>query len=62
MEQKADCSSTRTGTRGRMKNLSLLLLTCTALSNALPIHPEKDSKEEDAKFVQVTTLSIAENY
>lgn len=45
-----------------MKDLSLLLLTCAALSNTLPIHPEKDSKEEDVKLVQVTTLSIPEIY
>ncbi|KAF1590222.1 Matrix metalloproteinase-27, partial [Eudyptes moseleyi] len=51
MEQKADCSPTRTDTRVRMKDLSLLLLTCAAVSNALPVHPEKDNKE-DAKLVQ----------
>lgn len=43
-----------------MKDISLLLLMCAAFSNALPVHPEKDNKEEDAKLVQVTTLSIPE--
>ncbi|PKU41796.1 matrix metalloproteinase-27-like [Limosa lapponica baueri] len=35
-----------------MKDLSFLLLMCAAFSNALPVHPEKDNKEEDAKLVQ----------
>ncbi|NXU80222.1 MMP27 protein, partial [Oreotrochilus melanogaster] len=51
-EQKSDCSPTRTETRVRMKDLSLLLLTCAAVSGTLPIHPEKDNQEEDAKLVQ----------
>ncbi|KAM9390165.1 LOW QUALITY PROTEIN: matrix metalloproteinase-27-like [Phaethornis superciliosus] len=34
-----------------MKDLSLLLLTCAAVSSTLPIQPEKDNKE-DAKLVQ----------
>jgi len=45
-----------------MKDLSLLLLMCAAVSNALPLHPEKGNKEEDAKLVQVTTLSISDFY
>lgn len=57
MEHKVDCSPTRTEMRIRMKDLSLLLLMCVAVSNALSVHPEKDNKE-DAKLVQVTTLSI----
>lgn len=60
MEQRTDCSPTRTETRVRMKDISLLLLMCAAFSNALPVHPERDNKEEDAKLVQVTTLSIPE--
>ncbi|NXN54206.1 MMP27 protein, partial [Rynchops niger] len=51
-EQKADCSHTGTDTRVRMKDLSFLLLTCAAVSSALPAHPEKENKEEDAKLVQ----------
>ncbi|XP_071590539.1 matrix metalloproteinase-27-like isoform X3 [Heliangelus exortis] len=51
-EQKSDCSPTRIETRVRMKDLSLLLLTCAAVSGSLPIHPEKDNQEEDAKLVQ----------
>lgn len=61
MEQKADCSPTSTGMTVKMKALSLWLLTCAAVSGALPIHPEKDN-EEDAKLVQVTALSISEIY
>lgn len=45
-----------------MKELSLLLLVCAAVSNALPIHPEKDNKEEDAKLVQVTTWFTSQIY
>lgn len=61
MEQKADSSPTRTGKRVKMKALSLWLVTCTAVSSALPFHPEKDN-EEDAKLVQVTALSISGLY
>ncbi|XP_071411226.1 matrix metalloproteinase-27-like isoform X1 [Pithys albifrons albifrons] len=50
-EKKADCSPTGTGMRVKMKDLSLWLLMCVAVSNALPIDPEKDNKE-DAKLVQ----------
>uniref|UniRef100_A0A8C3XZR6 Matrix metallopeptidase 27 n=1 Tax=Catharus ustulatus TaxID=91951 RepID=A0A8C3XZR6_CATUS len=51
MEQRADSSPTRTGMGAKMKTLSLWLVTCSTLSNALLIHPEKDN-EEDAKLVQ----------
>lgn len=53
-EQKADCSRTRMEKSVRMKTILLLLIMCAAVSNALPVHPEKDNKEEDAKLVEVT--------
>lgn len=45
-----------------MKELSILLLMCAAASNTLPVHPEKDNKEEDAKLVQVITLFTSQIY
>ncbi|NXN07285.1 MMP27 protein, partial [Indicator maculatus] len=39
-------------TRVRMKALSILLLMCAAVSNALPVHPENDSQGDNAKLVQ----------
>lgn len=60
-EQKADCSRMRVERSLRMKKILLFLLLCAAVSNALPVHPEKDNKE-DAKLVEVTLLSISEIY
>lgn len=62
MEQKADSSPTRTEARRRMKALSILFLMCAAASNAVPVHSEHDSQGDNAKLVQVTTLSITEIY
>ncbi|OXB57867.1 hypothetical protein ASZ78_016441 [Callipepla squamata] len=48
--QKADCSRMRMERSVRMKNLFLLFLMYAAVSNALPVHPEKDNK--DTKLVE----------
>lgn len=61
MEQRADSSPARTGMGAKIKILSLWLVTCSALSSALLIHPEKDN-EEDANLVQVTAFSISGIY
>ncbi|NXP76088.1 MMP27 protein, partial [Ramphastos sulfuratus] len=45
-------SPTRMEARLRMKALSILLLTCAAVSNTVPVHPENDSQGDNAKLVQ----------
>ncbi|XP_072192957.1 matrix metalloproteinase-27-like [Excalfactoria chinensis] len=49
--QKAGCSRMRMERSVRMKSNLLLLLTYAAVSNALPVHPKKDNKE-DTKLVE----------